>query len=674
MSRTVARDGGRASRNGSALLRAVQRRLRLTERHARLGWWEWDLVRDRTTWTDEMYRIFGRRKGKDRVSYEEFIKCVHPDDLEDVRSIVRKAFRSRAPVRLDYRIVRPDGRVRWLRCKSQTVFDLRGRAVRMFGTEQDITDLKKVEATLHTLLTVTRDLNSTLDVEALLERLVRSTLALVGAEGGCAGLREAAGMVCRSYLRARRSEPFSRTWAPGEGLAGWAAVHRASCVVNDARNDPRVAPELRDRYGVRSAVCTPLLDSRGEAIGFFEIHNKRSAGGFSAADQRTLAVVAQAASIAVQNALAHRELQGTLEALRAAEAKYRGIYENSIEGIGQCTPEGRVVTANPALARLLGYDSVRDMAASLTDIRRQLYVDPARREEGLRLVEKYGAMSGFEAEVYRKDGSTIWVSMNLRAVRDRRGRTRYYETTIQDVTGRRRAEESLRELTGHLLRSQEEERRRIARELHDSTAQTLAALTMNLSLVQRAADGDGLDPKSRRRLADSLDLAERCCREIRSLAYLLHPPALHEAGLRSAVQRYSEGFASRSGIRVDLRVASRLGRLPEEVEKTLFRIVQESLANIHRHSGSQRARIRLARDRRQVRLEVQDQGCGLHGEAGRRAAEELAVGVGVSGMQERVRQLGGRFEIDSGERGTSVNVSLPLPTRPVAAPAIPREP
>jgi len=264
-------------------------------------------------------------------------------------------------------------------------------------------------------------------------------------------------------------------------------------------------------------------------------------------------------------------------------------------------------------------------------------------------------------QVRRKDGRPIWLLMNLRAVRDEQGRLLHYDGIAQDVSARKKTEEALREVSGLLLRSQNEERRRIARELHDSTAQSLAALAMNLSIVGKAAGA--LSEAARKRLHDSLELAQQCCREVRTLSYLLHPPALEEGDLWSAVRWYTQGFASRSGIRVDLALprARRAGRLPEQVETTLFRIVQESLANIHRHSGSRRARIRIARSPSRVTLVVRDEGRGLRKIAGRRPGGPALMGVGIAGMRERVRQLGGEIVIDSSARGTAVKVMLPLP-------------
>jgi signal transduction histidine kinase len=276
-------------------------------------------------------------------------------------------------------------------------------------------------------------------------------------------------------------------------------------------------------------------------------------------------------------------------------------------------------------------------------------------------MEREEAIQGVETQVSRKDGTPIWLLMNLRAVRDEQGRLQHYDGVAQDISARKQTEEALREVSGRLLQSQNIERRRIARELHDSTAQSLVALGMNLSIVDKAAGR--LSKAARKKLTDSIELTRQSCREVRTLSYLLHPPAIEEGDLWSAVRWYTQGFANRSGIRVDLTLpkAQRAGRLPTEVETTLFRIVQESLANIHRHSGSRRARIRIAKNRSRVTLLVRDEGRGMRKAVGRESGTPVLMGVGIAGMRERVRQLGGEIVIDSSGRGTEVKVMLPLP-------------
>ena len=210
------------------------------------------------------------------------------------------------------------------------------------------------------------------------------------------------------------------------------------------------------------------------------------------------------------------------------------------------------------------------------------------------------------------------------------------------------------------MRVQDDERRRIARALHETTAQDLAALKMNLSALER--DAVSLSPRLRSLVSESASLAEQTMRDVRTLSYLLHPPFLDEVGLTSALRWFATGFAQRSGMAVDLDIPEVFSRLPRETETTLFRIVQESLNNIHRHAESPRAAIRLRRSESVVMLEVEDWGRGMPGaRRGDESANRQSLGVGIPGMHERVEQIGGTLAIDSTKTGTVVRARLPLP-------------
>jgi len=221
------------------------------------------------------------------------------------------------------------------------------------------------------------------------------------------------------------------------------------------------------------------------------------------------------------------------------------------------------------------------------------------------------------------------------------------------------ANEELGDLTARLLHLQDEERRRIARELHDSVGQSLAALNMNLSSL--GVDLERL-AKAASTVSDSTALVNDMTKDIRTISYLLHPPLLDEAGLASALKMYIEGFTERSKITVELQFPDHFDRLPRDLETTIFRLVQESLTNIHRHSGSPVAEIRVVRLENEVRVEVEDQGKGIPPEKTPELLSNGTPGVGVRGMRERLRQLGGSLEISSegNGRGTLVVARVPL--------------
>ena len=220
------------------------------------------------------------------------------------------------------------------------------------------------------------------------------------------------------------------------------------------------------------------------------------------------------------------------------------------------------------------------------------------------------------------------------------------------------ANQGLGDLTARLLQLQDEERRRIARELHDSAGQSLTALALNLSNlgteIERLA-------KSAKTVSDSVVLVNDMSRDIRTISYLLHPPLLDEAGLASALRWYIRGFTERSGIKVDLELADDFERLPRDMETAIFRLVQECLTNIHRHSESPTATIAVAHSNGEVRIEVQDQGKGILPDKKVELLSAGTPGVGLRGMRERLRQLGGTLQINSDGNGSGTQVVVRLP-------------
>ncbi|MEN9573302.1 MAG: hypothetical protein RL514_1157 [Verrucomicrobiota bacterium] len=248
-----------------------------------------------------------------------------------------------------------------------------------------------------------------------------------------------------------------------------------------------------------------------------------------------------------------------------------------------------------------------------------------------------------------------------RRERERTGDLTRANTSLQtEIADRKGKEELLRQLSGHLMQAQDQERRRIARELHDNSGQTLAAIAVNLSRIENLMPDAPV--KMRNLVADTAAMAEQTSREIRTISYLLHPPLLEEAGLLAAIGWLANGFTQRSGIKTEFDAPAEFERLPADIEVTLFRIVQETLTNVARHSGSKTAFIKLTRQPGEIVLQVRDEGTGIPPEKLQKVHGNVsALGVGVAGVWERVRQFGGALEINSNSRGTTVMVVVPLP-------------
>jgi signal transduction histidine kinase len=266
--------------------------------------------------------------------------------------------------------------------------------------------------------------------------------------------------------------------------------------------------------------------------------------------------------------------------------------------------------------------------------------------------------STVEYRIVMPDGRVKVLEERWQAFHDEEGKPIRVAGTCRDVTEVVRAEEELRRLSGQLLRLQDEERRRIARDLHDSTGQDLVALATTLSQLHALIPSSSR--KSRKLASQCQMLADQCIRDVRTLSYLLHPPMLDEAGLEDAIRHYAGGFTERTGIEVELEISPRLGRMKPHAELALFRVVQESLTNIQRHSGSLKAKIRTERGPGKFTLEISDKGSGISGSLRRRNGKtHFGFGVGIPSMHERVALIGGQLDIESSSGGTTVRVTIP---------------
>jgi PAS domain S-box-containing protein len=339
----------------------------------------------------------------------------------------------------------------------------------------------------------------------------------------------------------------------------------------------------------------------------------------------------------------------------ASVAKLAAIVESSQDAIYGMTLSGYITSWNRGAEQMFGYP-----AGEVAGRHISIITPEDRQNEPLEVLERLKrdeVVRPFETVRRRKDGSLVDVSLTVSAVKDPKGRITGVAAIIHDIRDRKQVEAELKQLSARLLNVQDEERRNMARELHDSVIQGLAAAVINMSLMKDALQ---LDPEAARTLDETLKITEESVREIRTFSYLLHPPLLDVNGLQSALRWYVEGYSKRSGVQVELDLPDGRERLGNETELALFRIVQESLTNIHRHSGGSRATIRMRRTEKEVTLVISDDGNGMDAQTLEKLRREGAVlGVGIAGMKQRLRQLGGRLEIDSGGGGTAVTASVP---------------
>lgn len=328
--------------------------------------------------------------------------------------------------------------------------------------------------------------------------------------------------------------------------------------------------------------------------------------------------------------------------LQNADLPYSTLVQQMQQGAAMLNPGGEVIYCNPSLATLLGVS-----VQSMIGVRLQTLVQPEDSATLQRsIADAQSGSSETDLQLRRPDGSILPARFSFTIL----GRDKSVTgVLITDLT----TEKSHADLASRIQRVQDEERRGIARELHDSVGQLLAAITMNLAALRKEANY--LTSSHSALLDDSAVMIAQVSKEIRTISHLLHPPLLDIAGLSSAIHWYVDGFSQRSRIKVDMDLPSDLGRLSTDVEIAVFRVVQECLTNVYRHSGSDSCSVALTRHAGRLQVVIRDAGRGIP----KPIQGTKALGVGLRGMQERLVQLGGTFEIDSNESGTVVIASLP---------------
>jgi PAS domain S-box-containing protein len=314
--------------------------------------------------------------------------------------------------------------------------------------------------------------------------------------------------------------------------------------------------------------------------------------------------------------------QSELE-LRESVERFRKMFEEGPIPMAVSGEDLRILRTNQAFCRMLGRDEEALQKQTFLDFTHPVDIPKCRELANQAFA---GLMPNYSVEkrYFASDGRIVWVDIFNTVVRDSAGKPLYNLGIAVDITERKRTEQHLHELSARLMRSQDESRRSIARELHDSTGQNLAALKLNLSRLA----GRPLTPDIAGIVSNSFNLAEKSLSEIRTLAYLLHPPLLDELGLACALHAYVRGFSERSGIQIQSELQQDLGRLRPELETTIFRIIQEGLTNVHRHSGAKQCWVSLRKTQCAVALEVRDDGVGL----GPQSLQLLKTGAGLLGV------------------------------------------
>jgi PAS domain S-box-containing protein len=609
-------------------LKESQRRLEEAQRIAHVGYWERDLETGLITWSDEIYRILGLPPQENDSPPTEWRHMIHPEDRERVSVVTEEAQRGVRRYDVEYRIVRPDGEVRFLHSQGDIIRDEQGRPRRAFGIAQDITERNRAEEKL----------------------------------------KQSEGQLAEAQQIARVG---SWNWDLQSNALNWSdELYRVFGVDPQTFNPAYEAVVMEsihaeDRALVRGVIESSLKTQKPFSF-YYRIHRPDGeervihARGDVVSDEHGTPIRMFGTAQDVT------ERKKAEEALREAEQKYRDIFENAGEGIFQSTPDGRYIAANPALARMYRFASPEELIHSCQDISQQVYVDPTRREEFKRQLEEQGAVRGFEHEVFRKDDSRLWISVNAHAVRDEQGAIQYYEGTAQDITERKQAEErlsatteQLRALSASVQSAREEEAARIAREIHDELGAALTSLRWDLESVDKAIAEAGDRPQLhllRERIEAMLRLTETTIGTVRRISSELRPRVLDDLGLAEAIEWQAEQFQARTGItcRCDCSLAEI--DLSREQSTAVFRILQEALTNILRHAQATSVDITMKVEDGEFVLKILDNGRGI--------TENERTGVrslGLLGMRERAHIIGGKININGVEgEGTVITVQVPL--------------
>jgi PAS domain S-box-containing protein len=545
----------------------------------------------------------------------------HPDDrlMEEWRADLAAG----RPFEKEARLRRADGQYRWFLIRAVPLRDEQGNIVQWYGTTSDIEDLKRAEDRVRLIIDTLPTMVWTLQPDGAVDFVNQRWMDYTGLS-----------------LEEEIEDPTGPVHP--EDLPRVLEKWRADLAAGEASEDEIRLRRADGEYRWFLVRTAPLRDEQGNVVKWYGVSidiedRKRVEEAFRSTEQEQRQIASQL----------ERERAGLVEAQEVAKM---GSWEVELQGLN--------VTWSKQTHRIFETDSSR-FQPTRPKFREYIHLEDRAKVDAAFVASVDSRSPGtVEYRIVMPDGRVKILEERWQTFHDEEGKAVRLAGSCRDITERVRAEEELRRLSGQLLRLQDEERRRIARGLHDSTGQDLVALATNLNELRESIPSSAR--KLRKLASESEALADQCVREIRTLSYLLYPPMLDETGLGDAVRHYAAGFTKRTGIEVTLETSPHFGRIASDAELALFRVVQEGLSNIQRHSGSVKAKIRLERSAHEIELEISDSGRGTAGtELEGNAGFPFKLGVGIQSMRERVKLISGRLEIESSSSGTTVRVTVP---------------
>jgi PAS domain S-box-containing protein len=588
------------------------------QRMVHLGSWEWDVANNQLEWSDELYRIFGIDPARHIGSYEAFLERVHPQDRELVISEVEKALAEKTPFQFMHRILRENGTERYLYAQGQPVLDETGQLVKLVGTGLDITERRQMEEALRESMSL---------LEGLFESSPDGTV-LATEEGRIVRLNQQMEDLFGYQRDELLGQPLEILLP--ERYRGTHIGHRLT-YNSDARLRPMGAG--LELYGLRKdgkefpvdIMLSPLQTNQGLL---------------------TICVVRDVT-----------ERKQAAEAVRASEARFRAIFEGAAIGMAVVDLDQRILVGNPRLEEILGYP-----AEELQGMHQAAIEHPADRalssENHHELITLNKDHYQMEMRFIRKDRQMIWGNLTVSLVRGPDHRPLFAISMLEDITARKQMEAELAEVQRRLLASREEERVQLAQEIHDVPMQDLYAILYQFNEFDDIA---AETPALLDTLNDTRANLQQVINTLRSICGELRPPTLAPFGLEGAIREHAEGFQAKyPEIKVHLNLPYDRKTLSDSTRLNLFRIYQQALNNVARHSKAKNVFIRLLIDEEQVVLEVEDDGAGF--EVPRRWIRLAREGhLGLVGSVERAEMIGGKFEVVSSPgQGARVRVEAPL--------------